>query len=88
MSSDDRKSEAALRIMYEMCRVAILAAAGPGNPRGEEAIRWWQREGSAQSGWQAQAAVLALAVGYAAGHLEKENLATEMAGGPKTMNSP
>jgi hypothetical protein len=74
MSFDDRRSEAALRIMYEMCRVAILAAAGPGNERGEEAIKWWRDQGSKGAGWQNQAGIFAMAVGYAAGHLQKEDL--------------
>jgi len=72
---DSRRVDAALEIMYHMCKVAILAAAGPGNGRGEDAIRWWLAQGSkAPCGWKNQAAIIAMAVGYAAGHLEKQDL--------------
>mgnify|MGYP000337739106 CR=1 FL=1 len=71
---DSRKADAALRIMASMCEIAMIAAAGPYNPRGEKAVRWWKIMGATANGWDEQRKIVALAVGYAAGHLTKEAL--------------
>lgn len=70
--SEDKRLDAALRIMAEMCKTAILAAAGPENLKGPEAVVWWQSKGANGGGWNEQRSYLALAVAYAAGHVSKQ----------------